>query len=75
MARRAGGNARIALRSSQNRPRVAAFRSPLGAGNQQRGNAISNKNDLIGVVADKTGLTKAQAADAVDASSARTRIA
>jgi DNA-binding protein HU-beta len=28
---------------------------------------MSNKNDLIGVVADKTGLTKAQAADAVDA--------
>ncbi len=28
---------------------------------------MSNKNDLIGVVADKTGLTKTQAADAVDA--------
>jgi DNA-binding protein HU-beta len=28
---------------------------------------MSNKNDLIGVVAEKTGLTKAQAADAVDA--------
>lgn len=26
-----------------------------------------NKNDLTGVVADKTGITKAQAADAVDA--------
>lgn len=28
---------------------------------------MSNKNDLIGVVADKAGLTKAQAGDAVDA--------
>ena len=28
---------------------------------------MSNKNDLIGVVAEKAGLTKAQAGDAVDA--------
>jgi len=28
---------------------------------------MSNKNDLIGMVADKAGLTKAQAGDAVDA--------
>lgn len=28
---------------------------------------MSNKNDLIGVVADKVGLTKAQAGEAVDA--------
>ena len=28
---------------------------------------MSNKNDLIGVVADKAGLTKAQAGEAVDA--------
>lgn len=28
---------------------------------------MSNKNDLIGLVADKAGLTKAQAGDAVDA--------
>ena len=28
---------------------------------------MSNKNDLIGSVADKTGLTKAQAGEAVDA--------
>ena len=28
---------------------------------------MSNKNDLIGVVADKAGLTKAQAREAVDA--------
>ncbi len=28
---------------------------------------MSNKNDLIGIVADKAGLTKAQAGDAVDA--------
>jgi DNA-binding protein HU-beta len=28
---------------------------------------MSNKNDLIGAVADKTGLTKAQAGEAVDA--------
>jgi DNA-binding protein HU-beta len=28
---------------------------------------MANKNDLIGVVADKAGLTKAQAGDAVDA--------
>ena len=28
---------------------------------------MANKNDLIGLVADKAGLTKAQAGDAVDA--------
>jgi DNA-binding protein HU-beta len=28
---------------------------------------MANKNDLIGMVADKAGLTKAQAGDAVDA--------
>jgi len=63
-----GGKARISLRSPQNRRRYTPFRfASEGGQSHSEETRMANKNDLIGMVADKAALTKAQAGEAVDA--------